>query len=201
MSAPSSWMSAKANGWSSGCCSVGVGHPGPRLDRAGRADLDEVVRELGAGRRVPLQRRDDHLVAVADPEDPLLGQRGHERPDHRSERPLVRERDRALDPWCHSRFPPRRRIDDRRLEGLTRPSQCDRTDLTRMEWTVPMTSRKVTVLTFVAALVFALAAARSGGDRDRARSSSCSSRSRSSSPCASSGCSAPGSSPISPTSW
>ena len=43
MSAPSSWMSANANGWSSGCCSVGLGHPRPRLDRAGRADLDEVV--------------------------------------------------------------------------------------------------------------------------------------------------------------
>ncbi len=32
----------------------GVGHPGPRLDRAGRTHLDEFVGQLSTGGRVPL---------------------------------------------------------------------------------------------------------------------------------------------------
>ena len=66
-------MKAKANGVVERVLLGGLGHPGPGLDRAGRADLDEVVGQLGAGGRVPLHRRDEHAVAVADPEDPLLG--------------------------------------------------------------------------------------------------------------------------------
>ena len=43
-----------------------LGHPGPVGDGAGRAHLDEVGRELLAGLRIPLERRREHLVAVAD---------------------------------------------------------------------------------------------------------------------------------------
>ena len=79
------------------------GHPRPGLDRAHRPHLDEGVgaTELGPGGRVPLERWAHHAVAVADAEDPLVGERRHERPDHRPERPPVRERDRVLHEPCH----------------------------------------------------------------------------------------------------
>ena len=58
VSAPSRRMSANANGWSSGCCSVGVATQRPRLDGAGRARPRRSRRaSSGAGVGVPLQRR------------------------------------------------------------------------------------------------------------------------------------------------
>ena len=62
----------------------GGGHPGPRRDGAGRTDLDEVVRQLGTGGGVPLHRRDEDRVTVANAEDTPLGQGGHECADHRA---------------------------------------------------------------------------------------------------------------------
>ena len=99
--APSSRMKAKAKGRSSGCCSEGDGTQVHDVDRAGRPHLDEIVGQLGAGRRVPFHGGDEHRVVAADPEDPLLGQCGHEGADHRPERPLVGEGDRAFDESGH----------------------------------------------------------------------------------------------------
>ena len=97
MSAPSSFTSANANGWSSGCCVVGVATHVHDVDRSRRPDVDEVVRELRSAIGIPLERRHDHPLTAADADDALFGQRGHEGPEHRAERSLVGKPDRALD--------------------------------------------------------------------------------------------------------
>jgi hypothetical protein len=90
-----------------------LGHPRPRLDRAGRAHLDQIRAEVGTGRRIPLHRRRDHLIAIADAEDSLVGQRRHEGSDHRTQRAFVGECDRALDEPRHRVLAPSsRRADD-----------------------------------------------------------------------------------------
>ena len=53
VSAPSSLTSANANGVVERVLRGRLRDPRPGLDRAGRADVDEVVRQLGAGRRDP----------------------------------------------------------------------------------------------------------------------------------------------------
>ena len=78
----------------------------PRLDGAGRADVDEVVGELLGRCRDPTRAAGTmHAVAAADADDPLVGERRHERTDHRPERSLVRELDRGLDDLCHAVSP------------------------------------------------------------------------------------------------
>ena len=58
--APSRRMKANANGRSSGCCIDGSGTQVHDSTVPAGPDLHEVVGELGAGRRVPLHRRDEH---------------------------------------------------------------------------------------------------------------------------------------------
>ena len=76
-------------------------HPRPRFHRTRGPHLDEFVRQLGPGRRIPLHGRHQHRVLTADAQDLLLGQGGHERPDDGPEGPLVGECDGALDESGH----------------------------------------------------------------------------------------------------
>ena len=90
MSAPSSWISANANGWSSGCCTVGVATHDHDVDRAGGADVDEVVGSSSAVSgshssggtmtrsplRIPMIRRSVSAVMnapITGPSDRLYG--------------------------------------------------------------------------------------------------------------------------------
>ena len=93
VSAPSTLISAKANGRSTGVAAGRLGHPRPRLDDAARADLDEFG--LDARRRSPGRTRAVATAPVpsvgAAGEEALLAQPLGEGADHRTERSGVRE--------------------------------------------------------------------------------------------------------------
>ena len=83
VSAPSSRISANANGMVERVLARRLGDPGPRLDGAAGADLDEVQGQGVSALGVVLERRADHLAATADAEEAPVAQPGEEFSDHR----------------------------------------------------------------------------------------------------------------------
>ena len=83
VSAPSSRISANANGWSSGCCTVGLATH-VHDHRAGRADVDEVVRDSSAVSGSHSSGGHDHPVADRVGEELAVTQCGEERPHLRA---------------------------------------------------------------------------------------------------------------------
>ena len=75
MSAPSSWIRAKANGWSSGCLRLGSATQVQVAHGAAGADRHQVGLDGGAGVGVVLERRAEHPVADAAGEDLAVAQR------------------------------------------------------------------------------------------------------------------------------
>ena len=203
--------SANANGTSSGCCAVGVAThdhdstvPAGPTSTKSWASSSAVSGSHSSGGH-------DHAVAAADPDDPPVGERGHERTHHRPERSLVRELDGGLDDLCHAVPPGTSRSGLMRGDYVRRRPVCPGVALGRTftlaaraphrsVWTGGV-RRHLTGLTFAAAL--AVRARWSGARRcsGSPSSSCCSSRWRSCSRCAASGRSGPGCSPTSPTSW
>ena len=74
VSAPSSLTRANAKGWSSGCCAVGLATQDHDCTVPAGPTSTKSWASCAPVCRIPLQRRHDHPLAAADPNDLLFGQ-------------------------------------------------------------------------------------------------------------------------------